>query len=137
MSLPPAAAERNALVPVIATLLQLNAAEQKSVQTAMKAPLWASLPVKEVKPRHTSGSLSGTSLHQDSSSSPKTKPPSDASLRHPVSPSDPRRAASPGMQQRQQQHPLLNRCDDDRGAPAAGIAVRPTSSAIEAHEVHM
>lgn len=50
MSLPASSTERNALVPVIATLLQLSNAELSAVQTALKAPLWASLPVKSVKP---------------------------------------------------------------------------------------
>jgi hypothetical protein len=66
MSLPASSAERNALVPVISTLLQLNPAEQKHVQTALKTPLWASLPVKDVKPR------SATSARSDSRSAPST-----------------------------------------------------------------
>jgi hypothetical protein len=51
MSLPASSTEKNALVPVIATLLQLNSAEISVVQTAQKNPLWATLPVKEVKPK--------------------------------------------------------------------------------------
>lgn len=51
MTLPASSAEKNALVPVIATLLQLSSAELSVVQAALKAPLWASLPVKAVKPR--------------------------------------------------------------------------------------
>jgi hypothetical protein len=137
MSLPPAAPERNALVPVITTLLQLNDAEQKTVQNAMKAPLWSSLPIKEVKPRQTSGYLSGVSVHRDSSISPKLKAPLDAVSRHPTSPNDPRRgAAAVGMQQ-QMQHPLLNRCDDERGAPIAGVDIMPASIAQDTDEVHM
>jgi hypothetical protein len=65
MSLPASAPERNALVPVISTLLQMNANELKQIQSALKIPLWASLPVKEVKPRTpgSSGKLEDKSFH--------------------------------------------------------------------------
>jgi hypothetical protein len=61
MSLPTSSAERSALVPVIATLLQLSSAELSALQTALKAPLWGTLPVKTVKPMKPPGA--GASSH--------------------------------------------------------------------------
>jgi len=49
MKLPMAAPERMSLVPVIATLLQFSSGELAEAEGAMKAPMWTSLPVKEVK----------------------------------------------------------------------------------------
>lgn len=76
MSLPASSAERNALVPVVATLLQLSSAELTAVQTALKAPLWASLPVREVKPRSggIGSSMNGKSIHNGGSPSMKVAP---------------------------------------------------------------
>lgn len=49
MKLPVTAPERMSLVPVIATLLQFNKTELGEAEGALKAPVWSSLPVKEVK----------------------------------------------------------------------------------------
>lgn len=126
MSLPPAATERNALVPVIATLLQLNAAEQKTVQNAIKAPMWASLPVKEVKPRSTSSSLFGSSVHENSNSPKYKSPDSEMALGRGDSRGGTAAvlAARPlhGPSTAAPENPLLDRCDDDRGASFSGAA---------------
>lgn len=60
MKLPIAAPERMSLVPVIATILQFSKSELTEAEGAMKMPVWASLPVKEVKHLKAGGSSSST-----------------------------------------------------------------------------
>ena len=49
MKLPVSAPERTSLVPVISTILQFSKSEIDEAESALKTPVWASLPVKEVK----------------------------------------------------------------------------------------
>jgi hypothetical protein len=70
MSFPPTSSERNALVPVLAMLLQFSKAELKSVEEASRSTSWAARPVKELK-LHPTEVLMSASVH---ASSPATQP---------------------------------------------------------------
>ena len=141
MSLPASSAERNALVPVIATLLQLSSTELSAVQAAMKGSLWASLPVHTVKPRIISNNNSAhgklvdnvvatahsTSVNETLASQILTDNSVSASVAHST------RLYSPPtlLSKHKDQHPMLSRSDTVENN--LGIDLGP----VDTPEIHM
>lgn len=72
MTFPPSSAERNALVPVLALLLQFSPAELAQADAASKTSIWTSTarPVKEVKLHPVSSTAVAVGMKSEEQGSP-------------------------------------------------------------------